>query len=47
MGFAQIALMLLVAAVVHLWWLLRHGINGLTGEPRDRYYELRSWTRRP
>ena len=46
-GLAPIALMLIVAAVVHLWWLPRHGINGFTGEPRDKYYELRGWTRKP
>jgi hypothetical protein len=26
--------------VVHGWWLPKHGINGLTAEPRDRYYAL-------
>ncbi len=26
--------------VVHGWWLPRHGVNGWTGEPRARYYEL-------
>ena len=46
-GLAPIALMLVLAAVVHLWWLPPHGINGLTGEPRDKYYELRGWTRKP
>jgi hypothetical protein len=45
-GLAPVALMLVVAAVVHLWWLPRHGINGFTGEPRDKYYELRGWTRK-
>ncbi len=35
--------------VVHAWWLPRHGIHPLTGEPRDRYYRLRGWEveRRP
>jgi len=28
------------AAVVHLWWLPKHGVNGWTGEPKARYYEL-------
>jgi len=46
-GLAPIALMLVVAAVVHLWWLPRHGINGFTREPRDKCYELRGWTRKP
>ena len=25
---------------IHAWWLPKHGVNGWTGEPRDRYYEL-------
>jgi hypothetical protein len=29
--------------VIHLWWLPRRGINGWTGEPRQKYYELRGW----
>ena len=33
--------------VVHGWWLPRHGINGWTGEPRDRYHALRGWPRVP
>lgn len=38
-------LVLPIAAVIyiHAVWLPRHGINGLTGEPRDKYYELRGW----
>ena len=31
---------LAVAAWVHLVWLPRHGINGWTAEPRDKYLEL-------
>ncbi len=45
-GLLPVALMLVAAAVVHLWWLPRHGINGLTGEPKDKYYEFRGWNRR-
>ena len=30
----------LAAAYVHLRWLPRHGINGWTGEPKEKYYEL-------
>ena len=26
--------------IVHAWWLPRHGVNGWTAEPRDRYYAL-------
>ena len=29
--------------IIHLWWLPKHGINGWTGEPRDKYYALRGW----
>jgi len=28
---------------VHGIWLPRHGVNGWTGEPRAKYYELRGW----
>ena len=38
-----IALPLAAALVVHGWWLPRKGINGWTGEPKARYYELRGW----
>ncbi len=31
--------------VVHLWWLPKHGINGWTGEPKEKYYKLRGWDR--
>lgn len=31
--------------VFHLWWCRRNGINPLTAEPKDRYYELRGWSR--
>lgn len=32
--------------VIHGWWLPRNGVNGLTAEPRDRYYELVGVARR-
>ena len=28
---------------VHGIWLPRHGVNGWTGEPRERYHALRGW----
>jgi hypothetical protein len=28
---------------VHGYWLLRHGVNGWTGEPREKYCALRGW----
>jgi hypothetical protein len=33
----------LPVVVIHLWWLPRQGINGWTGEPKERYYALRGW----
>ena len=32
--------------IVHVWWLPRKGINGWTGEPKEKYYELRGWSKR-
>jgi hypothetical protein len=28
---------------VHGFWLPRHGVNGWTGEPKEKYNELRGW----
>lgn len=28
---------------VHGVWLPRHGVNGWTAEPREKYYALRGW----
>ena len=39
-AYGFLALLLLAAAYVHLRWLPQHGINGWTGEPRDKYLEL-------
>ena len=39
-AYAVLALPLIGAAYVHAVWLPKHGINGLTGEPRDKYLEL-------
>jgi hypothetical protein len=39
-GLGWLLLPLGAALYIHLWWLPRHGINGLTGEPRDRYLAL-------
>jgi hypothetical protein len=32
--------------VIHLWWLPKKGINGWTGEPKEKYYELRGWKKK-
>ena len=39
-AYALIGAIGLVACYVHGWWLPRNGVNGWTGEPRDKYYEL-------
>jgi hypothetical protein len=35
-----LALLFLAAVYVHGYWLPKHGVNGWTGEPRERYLEL-------
>jgi hypothetical protein len=42
-SFVFIGALLIPALVVHCWWLPKHGINGWTGEPKDKYYALRGW----
>ncbi len=39
-AYGVMAIPLLLAAWVHLVWLPRHGINGWTAEPRDKYLAL-------
>ncbi len=41
--FAVLGLLAVAVAVIHLWWLPGKGINGWTGEPRDKYRQLRGW----
>ena len=40
---ALVCAILGTAAFMHAWWLPKHGIHPLTGEPRDKYYALRGW----
>lgn len=42
-AFVFLGLLALPVVIIHAWWLPRHGINGWTGEPRDKYYALRGW----
>jgi uncharacterized membrane protein YqgA involved in biofilm formation len=46
-GHGAVIMMLMLLAIgiiiVHAWYLPRHGINGLTGEPKEKYYTLRGW----
>ena len=39
-AYTLIGVLGLVVAYVHAWWLPSHGINGWTGEPKEKYYEL-------
>ena len=38
-----LGLSFLPAVYIHTIWLPRKGINGWTGEPKEKYYELRGW----
>jgi predicted MFS family arabinose efflux permease len=42
--YAFLGIMSVFIIIVHAWWLPKHGINGLTGEPKAKYYALRGWT---
>ena len=39
-AFGFLGLLLLVVLFLHAWWLPKHGVNGWTGEPKEKYYEL-------
>jgi hypothetical protein len=39
-AYGVLSIPLLAAAWVHLVWLPKHGINGWTGEPREKYLRL-------
>ena len=43
MGF--LAVWIIPVVVIHMWWLPKHGVNGWTGEPKEKYYQLRGWDR--
>ncbi|HEY4036028.1 MAG TPA: hypothetical protein VGL94_18880 [Ktedonobacteraceae bacterium] len=32
-----------IGTTFHLWWCLSHGINPLTAEPKEKYFQLRGW----
>ncbi len=46
-GHAGVVVACIVAALpvlyIHAIWLPRHGVNGWTAEPRDKYHALRGW----
>jgi hypothetical protein len=37
------AIVILPIVYIHGIWLPRHGVNGWTAEPRDKYHALRGW----
>jgi len=39
----MLVLMAFPVVYIHVWWLPRKGINGWTGEPKEKYYALRGW----
>ena len=41
--FSILGIMVLAVVVIHGWWLPSKGVNGWTGEPKERYYQLRGW----
>jgi hypothetical protein len=38
-----VAIAALPVIYIHGIWLPRHGVNGWTGEPLEKYYALRGW----
>lgn len=42
--FGLLGLFSLVVLYIHALWLPSKGINGWTGEPKEKYYKLRGWT---
>ncbi len=42
-AYGFLSLFFLFAIYIHGYVLPKKGINGLTGEPKDKYYELRGW----
>lgn len=42
-GFSLLGLSLLPVLYIHIVALPKRGINGWTGEPKEKYYEFRGW----
>jgi len=43
-AYAVMGAMAVFMVYIHGVWLPRHGVNGWTGEPKARYYEVIGWT---
>ena len=39
-AYGLLALLFVFVGYIHAVWLPKHGVNGWTGEPRERYLEL-------
>ena len=42
-AFVFLGLLAVGSVIIHAWWLPRLGINGWTGEPKEKYYAMRGW----
>lgn len=45
--FVFLGVMTGLVILIHAWWLPKKGINGWTGEPKEKYYALRGWKAKP
>jgi hypothetical protein len=41
--YVLLAIMSFAVLLIHAWWLPKHGINGWTAEPKEKYYAFRGW----
>jgi len=44
-AFTVFGLFLIPVVYIHGIWLPKRGINGWTGEPKSKYYDLRGWSK--
>jgi hypothetical protein len=44
-AFSVFGLFLIPILYIHGIWLPKKGVNGWTGEPKSKYYELRGWSK--
>ena len=42
-GVIAFAVVMLPVIYIHGFWLPKNGVNGWTGEPREKYFALRGW----
>lgn len=45
-AFVFLGLVILAVIYIHAIWLPSKGINGWTGEPKEKYYALRGWKKK-